>query len=93
MNFTKSGSIIISLSTTTRYENEWNIAVKDTGKGIDLEIMPRLFTKFTTKSENGIGLGLYISKSIIEALGGKIWAYNNTDSDGATFGFCLPAED
>ena len=53
---------------------EWNIAIKDEGKGIDSEILPRLFTKFATKSEHGIGLGLYISKSIIEAHGGKIWA-------------------
>jgi nitrogen-specific signal transduction histidine kinase len=92
-NFTKSGSITVSLSATTLNAKEWNIAVKDTGKGIDSEIMPRLFNKFATKSENGIGLGLYISKSIVEAHGGKIWANNNTDSDGATFGFCLSTED
>ena len=92
-NFTKSGSITVSLSATTLNAKEWNIAVKDTGKGIDSEIMPRLFNKFATKSENGIGLGLYISKSIVEAHGGKIWANNNTDSDGATFGFCLSTKD
>ena len=92
-NFTKNGAITVSLSATTLNAKEWNIAVKDTGKGIDSEIMPRLFNKFATKSENGIGLGLYISKSIVEAHGGKIWANNNTDSDGATFGFCLPTKD
>ena len=61
----------------------------DNGKGIDPEIMPRLFTKFATKSDQGTGLGLYISKSIIEAHGGKIWAENNS-SKGATFAFTLP---
>jgi signal transduction histidine kinase len=64
--------------------------MKDTGIGIAPEIMPRLFTKFTTKSEKGTGLGLFISKSIIEAHGGKIWAENNTDGKGATFAFSLP---
>jgi two-component system, OmpR family, sensor histidine kinase VicK len=59
-------------------------------KGIDSEIIPRLFTKFATKSEHGIGLGLYISKSIIEAHGGRIWAKNNIDGKGATFIFSLP---
>jgi signal transduction histidine kinase len=52
--------------------------------------MPRLFTKFATKSFDGTGLGLYISKSIIEAHGGKIWANNNADGKGATFSFSLP---
>jgi two-component system, OmpR family, sensor histidine kinase VicK len=74
------------------------IAVKDTGTGIDPELMPRLFTKFATKSYQGTGLGLYISKSIIETHGGKMWAENNSDegSDsetehkGATFYFTLP---
>src|SRR5829696_4983854 len=82
-------------------EEEVVIAVKDTGTGIDPELMPRLFTKFATKSYQGTGLGLYISKSIIEAHGGKMWAENNSDegSDsetehkGATFYFTLPVAD
>ena len=93
MNFTKDGLITISVSKKTQNTNtnEWIIIVKDSGKGIDLEMMPRLFTKFATKSLHGIGLGLYISKSIIEAHGGRIWAVNNTSEKGATFGFSLPA--
>ena len=91
LNFTKDGLITISVSKKTQNANEWNITVKDNGKGIDLEMMPRLFTKFATKSQHGIGLGLYISKSIIEAHGGKIWAENNTNEKGATFSFTLPA--
>src|SRR5215217_3370492 len=82
-------------------EEEVVIAVKDTGTGIDPELMPRLFTKFATKSYQGTGLGLYISKSIIEAHGGKMWAENNRDegSDsetkykGATFYLTLPVAD
>jgi signal transduction histidine kinase len=64
--------------------------VKDTGIGIDPDILPRLFTKFATKSKKGTGLGLFISKSIIEAHGGRIWAENNKDGKGATFKFALP---
>jgi signal transduction histidine kinase len=64
--------------------------VKDSGIGIDPEIMPRLFEKFISKSYQGTGLGLFISKSIIEAHGGKIWAQNNPDGKGATFTFSLP---
>src|SRR5215204_72601 len=79
-------------------EEEVVIAVKDTGTGIDPELMPRLFTKFATKSYQGTGLGLYISKSIVEAHGGKMWAENNSDEGsnsetehkGATFYFTLP---
>jgi signal transduction histidine kinase len=52
--------------------------------------MPRLFTKFSTKSSHGTGLGLFICKSIIEAHGGKIWARNNYEENGATFFFTLP---
>jgi signal transduction histidine kinase len=66
------------------------VKVRDTGSGIDKEILPKLFTKFTTKSSHGIGLGLYISKNIVEAHGGKIWAQNNEDGNGATFSFSLP---
>ena len=66
------------------------VSIKDEGIGIDNTIIPRLFSKFVTKSENGIGLGLYISKNIIEAHGGKIWAENNINGKGATFNFTIP---
>jgi signal transduction histidine kinase len=67
------------------------VTIKDTGIGIDPEILPRLFTKFATKSQSGTGLGLFICKSIIEAHGGKIWAENNKNGEGgATFAFSLP---
>jgi len=70
------------------------VSIIDKGKGIDLEILPRLFTKFTTKSSQGTGLGLYLAKNIIEAHGGRIWAQNNYDNDeeGATFSFTLPLD-
>jgi signal transduction histidine kinase len=78
---------------TTNNDRTAVVSIKDTGSGIDPEILPRLFTKFSTKSEaGGTGLGLFISKSIIEAHGGRIWAENNRDgSKGATFAFSLPA--
>ena len=71
-------------------DNQIIVSVKDTGSGIDPEILPRLFSKFTTNSYEGTGLGLFISKSIIEAHDGKIWAENNSDGKGATFSFSLP---
>ena len=71
------------------------VSVEDTGRGIDPEILPKLFSKFVTNSESGTGLGLFISKNIIEAHGGKMWAGNNRDNNdgkriGATFRFSLP---
>ena len=71
------------------------VIVKDTGKGIDPEILPQLFSKFVSKSFEGTGLGLFIAKSIVEAHGGKIWAENNNNNGngiekGATFYFTLP---
>jgi signal transduction histidine kinase len=69
--------------------NEAVVGVIDTGKGIDPEIMPRLFTKFASKSFEGTGLGLFISKSIIEAHGGRMWAENNADGKGSSFYFSL----
>ena len=66
------------------------IQVKDTGSGIDPEVMVNLFSKFVSKSVTGTGLGLYISKGIVEAHGGRIEAKNNTDSKGASFTFSLP---
>jgi two-component system, OmpR family, sensor histidine kinase VicK len=66
------------------------ISIKDTGTGIDPEILPRLFSKFTTKSQRGTGLGLYISKNIVEAHGGRLYADNNADDKGATFSIIIP---
>jgi signal transduction histidine kinase len=71
-------------------EDEVIISIKDRGTGIDPDIQEKLFSKFVTKSDTGSGLGLYISKGIVEAHGGKIWAENNTDGKGATFSFSLP---
>jgi signal transduction histidine kinase len=66
------------------------IMVNDKGMGIHKSIIEKMFTKFVTTSDGGTGLGLYVSKSLIEAHGGRIWAYNNTDEQGATFCFTLP---
>jgi two-component system, OmpR family, sensor histidine kinase VicK len=71
-------------------QEEVIVSIKDTGEGINPEIQPRLFTKFATRSFSGTGLGLYISKSIVEAHGGKMLAENNPDGNGATFTFTLP---
>ena len=68
------------------------VSVIDRGNGIDREILPRLFTKFATKSNQGTGLGLYIAKNIIEAHGGQIWAQDNADGKGTTFLFSLPLD-
>ena len=87
LKFTEEG--YISISTETKGKDVI-ITVKDTGVGIDSEILPRLFSKFATKSEKGTGLGLYISKSIVERHGGNIWAANNADGKGATFVFSIP---
>ena len=89
IKFTKDGAIVVSLYKST-VSNQAIVSVKDTGVGIDQEILPRLFDKFASRSFQGMGLGLFISKSIIEAHGGKIWAENNSDGIGATFGFSLP---
>jgi signal transduction histidine kinase len=89
IKFTPEGTITISVEKDET-ENWVIVSVKDTGQGIDISILPRLFTKFASKSYQGTGLGLFISKGIVEAHGGKIWAENNRDK-GATFSFSLPA--
>jgi two-component system sensor histidine kinase VicK len=89
IKFTHKGKITISADVNNN-NTEVIVVIRDEGTGIDNEISSRLFTKFATKSEKGTGLGLYISKSIVEAHGGKIWAKNNIDDKGATFGFSLP---
>jgi signal transduction histidine kinase len=88
IKFTKEGTI--SLNVEDKENSQVTISVKDTGAGISPEIAPRLFTKFATTSDVGTGLGLYLSKSIVEAHGGKMWAQNNPGKVGATFGFTLP---
>jgi two-component system, OmpR family, sensor histidine kinase VicK len=89
IKFTENGTISVSIE---KEDGHARISVRDDGKGIDPEIMPRLFTKFATNSDQGTGLGLFISKNIVEAHGGKIWANNNPDGQGATFTFTLPME-
>jgi signal transduction histidine kinase len=86
VKFTDEGQISISVIGNKK---ELEITVKDTGSGIESQIMPKLFTKFVSSSENGTGLGLFISKKIVEAHGGTIWAVNN-EVRGATFKFTLP---
>jgi signal transduction histidine kinase/ActR/RegA family two-component response regulator len=93
LKFTKENDIIYVDLEQKNIGSRKNfiVSIKDTGSGIDPEIFPRLFTKFATKSEKGVGLGLFICKSIVEAHDGKIWAENNADSGGgSTFAFNLP---
>ena len=89
LKFTDEGFIKIKMENTN---NSVMISVEDTGSGIHPEIFPRLFCKFATKSDKGTGLGLYISKNIIDAHGGRIWAQNNRSGIGATFFFSLPLD-
>jgi signal transduction histidine kinase len=95
VKFTKDlkekGKIFIIIEENKNDCNKYVIVkIKDNGKGIDNDIIPRLFMKFATKSTKGTGLGLFISKNIVESHGGKIWAKNNEDGNGATFSFSLP---
>ena len=89
IKFTQQGHITIS-TEKEKFGKEVIVKVKDSGSGIDPGIMSRLFTKFATKSHVGTGLGLFISKSIVEAHGGRMWAENNLVGKGATFCFSVP---
>jgi signal transduction histidine kinase len=99
IKFTNKGTICLNLEKTVSQsvkdvnQEEVIISVRDTGIGIDSQLLDKLFSKFVTTSEKeprGTGLGLFISKSIIEAHGGTIRAINNPDGRGATFSFSLP---
>jgi two-component system sensor histidine kinase VicK len=92
-NVNTGGEVGIININTEKADGQAIVSIKDTGMGVDPEIMPRLFEKFASKSFQGTGLGLYICKSIVQAHGGKIWAKNNTDSQGATFAFSLPTRE
>jgi two-component system, OmpR family, sensor histidine kinase VicK len=94
IKFTNKGTIAVKIDKRM-YKNDnqgglVTISIKDTGRGIDPSVRGKLFGKFATKSETGTGLGLFISKSIVEAHGGNMWAENNADGKGATFAFALP---
>jgi signal transduction histidine kinase len=98
VKFTKQGVITIRTekkkkdNNINNDEDEVIVSIKDTGIGIHPQILPKLFTKFVSASPKGTGLGLYICKSIVEAHGGKIWAENNVNGNGATFKFSLPID-
>jgi len=89
--FTQSGDILIDVNKQNDNDTVI-ISVNDSGIGVNTQIAPRLFSKFATSSENGIGLGLYISKNIIEAHDGKIWAQSNYNKVGTTFSFKIPSK-
>ena len=99
IKFTKQGTISVNVEKGVEEkgkgirQEEAIIKVRDMGAGIDSKLLDRLFSKFTTKSFEGTGLGLFISKSIVEAHGGRIWAENNPGEKGATFTFTLPLSD
>jgi signal transduction histidine kinase len=92
IQFTNQGYIFLNIVADNDIK-EVIVTVRDTGTGINPEILPRLFSKFVTRSQKGTGLGLFISKSIIEAHGGRIWAESNVlDGQGTIIGFMLPLE-
>jgi signal transduction histidine kinase len=101
MKFTRQGVITITVAikrTSHDLESDNDrviISIKDQGTGVDPSIKDKLFEKFETKSANGAGLGLYLSRKIVEAHGGKIWVEGKTDSSyeeerGAIFAFSIP---
>lgn len=91
IKFTKKGSISVKVVKTPG-KKEVAVSVTDSGAGIHKDVQARLFTKFTSKSQTGTGLGLFISKSIVEAHDGKIMARNNDEGRGATFTLTLPID-
>jgi signal transduction histidine kinase len=92
MKFTDNGLVRVSTMVDS-IDKEAIVMVRDSGNGVDPEIKPRLFEKFSSKSEGGTGLGLYLSRKIVEAHNGRIWATENKEDSGMTFGFALPLDD
>ena len=97
LEFTSEGTVLVTLRKERQQENEGRqiavVTVTDSGCGIDPAIVPRIFEKFVTRSDKGTGLGLFVSKSIIQAHEGRIWVQNNTEGEkGTTFCFTLPCK-
>src|ERR1044071_1005096 len=96
IKFTKHGTVTINTNLDNSNDNNADknkvvvVTITDTGSGITSDIMQKLFSKFVTSSSHGTGLGLFISKGIIETHGGKIWAENNSNGVGSSFSFSLP---
>jgi signal transduction histidine kinase len=85
------GSVVVSVRGAP---DEVVIAVSDTGPGIPSDQLEAVFARFVQVTKNdrrGVGLGLYISRSIVQGHGGRIWAENRT-GEGATFSFTLPTD-
>jgi signal transduction histidine kinase len=93
VKFTEHGTISVKIGINDKNRQEVIVSIRDTGIGIDSTIYHQLFMKFSSRSTGGIGLGLFITKNIVQAHGGKIWAENNADGRGATFYFTLPTLD
>ena len=95
IKFTEEGEITVE-TTVMAEKRLFEIKISDTGMGISSEILPKLFGKFVTRTtgddvnKHGTGLGLFITRSIIQAHGGDIFAYNNENGKGATFVIRLP---
>jgi signal transduction histidine kinase len=92
IKFTSKGEITMSV-TEIKYDDgcgEMQVSIKDTGIGLSPAILPKLFSKFVSTDSGGTGLGLFVSRNIIEAHGGNIQAQNNADGIGAMFSFTLP---
>jgi signal transduction histidine kinase len=97
LEFTNEGNVLVTLRKERQQEDKGMqiavVTVTDTGCGIDPAVMPKIFEKFVTRSDKGTGLGLFVSKSIIQAHDGRIWVQNNIEGQkGATFCFTLPCK-
>jgi signal transduction histidine kinase len=99
IKFTSRGEITISVIKLKHNNNnnddddgsgEIQVNIKDTGTGLSPAILPKLFSKFVSTDSGGTGLGLFVSRNIVEAHGGKIYAQNNDDGIGTMFSFTIP---
>ena len=79
----------VTVRTEPNKDHNVMIAVRDCGQGLKSDQLDKIFEPFYTTKDNGLGLGLAISRSIVEAHGGKLWAQNNPER-GATIYFTVP---